>query len=253
MSDFLARLARRQLGQIKTIEPRVTPLFGPTDAVLGAASMEIEQTAPYSTTSETARAEELPRIQQPVAPRSNRAGNATPPMDHAPMDHLDYTATPVLTRPLERSMADVPPASIGRAPETSKPPVTLAAPSAVASIEVLTVESAGSAELMAVSTAMNFSDGRMVAPPPLVMTREIRSSDGRAAAGKLTAPVDSISAANQSYPASARNSEQPVHVTIGRIEVTAVTAAPAQRRTATVRKPAMSLDDYLARRQRRES
>ena len=43
-----------------------------------------------------------------------------------------------------------------------------------------------------------------------------------------------------------------VHVSIGRIEVTAVTSAPAQRRAAIPRKPAMSLDDYLARRQRRE-
>ena len=43
-----------------------------------------------------------------------------------------------------------------------------------------------------------------------------------------------------------------VHVTIGRIEVTAVTSAPAHWRAAISRKPAMSLDDYLARRQRRE-
>jgi hypothetical protein len=45
--------------------------------------------------------------------------------------------------------------------------------------------------------------------------------------------------------------ENPVHVTIGRIEVTAMTAAtPAKR--APARKQTMSLDDYLARRQRRD-
>jgi hypothetical protein len=48
------------------------------------------------------------------------------------------------------------------------------------------------------------------------------------------------------------SAEPEVHVNIGRIEVTAVTEAPAQRRAAIPRKPAMSLDDYLARRQRRE-
>ena len=42
--------------------------------------------------------------------------------------------------------------------------------------------------------------------------------------------------------------QPPVHVTIGRIEVTAVTAAPATRGIA--RKPSMSLDDYLARQRR---
>jgi hypothetical protein len=48
------------------------------------------------------------------------------------------------------------------------------------------------------------------------------------------------------------SAEPEVHVSIGRIEVTAVTAAPAQRRAAIPRKPTMSLDAYLARRQRRE-
>jgi hypothetical protein len=48
----------------------------------------------------------------------------------------------------------------------------------------------------------------------------------------------------------ATDAEPPIHVTIGRIEVTAVTQSTPARRTAPPRKPAMSLDDYLARRQR---
>lgn len=43
-------------------------------------------------------------------------------------------------------------------------------------------------------------------------------------------------------------SEAPVQVTIGKIEITAVTAPPAQQRTAASRKSAQSLQDYLARR-----
>jgi len=59
-------------------------------------------------------------------------------------------------------------------------------------------------------------------------------------------------------PASAQRSmsevgEPPVQVTIGRIEVTALTQVAPPKRAAAPRKPAMSLDDYLARRQRRES
>jgi hypothetical protein len=45
----------------------------------------------------------------------------------------------------------------------------------------------------------------------------------------------------------------PVQVTIGRIEVTALTQAAPAKRPAAPRKPAMSLDDYLARRQGRQS
>jgi hypothetical protein len=42
--------------------------------------------------------------------------------------------------------------------------------------------------------------------------------------------------------------EPPVHVSIGRIEVTAVAAAPAPKRKTAPRQPSMSLHDYLARR-----
>ena len=38
-------------------------------------------------------------------------------------------------------------------------------------------------------------------------------------------------------------------VTIGRIEVTAVSAAPDRKQKAVSRRPAMSLEEYLARRQ----
>jgi hypothetical protein len=51
----------------------------------------------------------------------------------------------------------------------------------------------------------------------------------------------------------ASDPEPPIHVTIGRIEVTALTPAAPAKRTVAPRKPAMSLDDYLVRRQRRES
>ena len=46
--------------------------------------------------------------------------------------------------------------------------------------------------------------------------------------------------------------EPPVQVTIGRIEVTAVTSASPPKRTPSPRKPSLSLEDYLARQRRRE-
>ncbi|MDN0075096.1 hypothetical protein QU481_15530 [Crenobacter sp. SG2303] len=41
-----------------------------------------------------------------------------------------------------------------------------------------------------------------------------------------------------------------VHVTIGRIEVSAVPATAPEKRAPTERRQPMSLDEYLARRQR---
>jgi hypothetical protein len=46
-----------------------------------------------------------------------------------------------------------------------------------------------------------------------------------------------------------RTAEAPVQVTIGRIEVTAVTGPPAPKRKAGTRQPSMSLHEYLTRRQ----
>jgi hypothetical protein len=46
--------------------------------------------------------------------------------------------------------------------------------------------------------------------------------------------------------------ETPVQVTIGRIEVTAVTAAAPAKQVPMARKQGMTLDTYLARRQRGE-
>ncbi|GAB1723255.1 MAG: hypothetical protein NTNFB01_21510 [Nitrospira sp.] len=45
------------------------------------------------------------------------------------------------------------------------------------------------------------------------------------------------------------NEEPPVQVTIGRIEVTAVSTTPETKRKSGSRRPAMSLEEYLTRRQ----
>ena len=78
------------------------------------------------------------------------------------------------------------------------------------------------------------------------------SNDGRGSAAAPRICVKRARAKQPTLELGQSGAEPPVHVTIGRIEVTAVTAAPAPRRAAMARKPTMSLDDYLARRQRRE-
>jgi len=68
---------------------------------------------------------------------------------------------------------------------------------------------------------------------------------------EFTAPVILSSEEDLRGKGAQRDQENPIHVTIGRIEVTAVTGAPPAKR-APARKQTMSLDDYLARRQRRD-
>lgn len=66
------------------------------------------------------------------------------------------------------------------------------------------------------------------APPSLVTPSQLRGETGLRRSG---------------------GAEPPIQVTIGSIEVTAVSAALASKRKTAARQPAMSLQDYLARRQ----
>jgi hypothetical protein len=68
---------------------------------------------------------------------------------------------------------------------------------------------------------------------------------------EFTAPAVLGREADRRSKQAQGDEETPVHVTIGRIEVTAMTAATPSKRVPA-REQSMSLDDYLARRQRRE-
>jgi hypothetical protein len=83
--------------------------------------------------------------------------------------------------------------------------------------------------------------------PPLVKTAAV---EPQAAPPRLeTKPVHGGAIAADRTD----DAEAPIQVTIGRIEVTALTQAAPAKRGAVLRKPALSLDEYLARRQRRPS
>jgi hypothetical protein len=67
-----------------------------------------------------------------------------------------------------------------------------------------------------------------------------------ASAGIATRPLESRRPLPPPIP---QESERPIHVTIGRIEVTAVTSASRDREKVKVR-PRVSLDNYLAGRRK---
>jgi hypothetical protein len=88
----------------------------------------------------------------------------------------------------------------------------------------------------------------LLARPETRVSQEFSQRDAPPRFERAMPTRDEVPAVYRGHSAA----EPPVHVTIGYIEVTAVTTTPTQRRAAIPRKPAMSLDDYLARRQRRE-
>ena len=255
MNDFLTRLAGRQLGQIKTIEPLLTPLFAPRETTAGADAMRLgieEESAPDRRDAiDTPALAAVPRTKV-ISARSSDADHEAisvgqaPPANRGPDVSMTLPEQPSLTPALPAR-----PVKISRGGETPAPLATLTLPRETTAVGEQDAERKSGAAPTSLPVSVKRTAEMISASAPLVPFTDTRSSQGARRAGDLTAPAPLISAENQLVRSSAP-SATPVQVTIGRIEVTAVTAAPAPRRPATTRKPAMSLDDYLARRQRRE-
>jgi hypothetical protein len=202
MSDFLTRLAERQLGQTPTIEPRVAPLYAPVANRFDVGSIVEEA--------------EQPSMSQP-------SGIAARPSSLQPSDKSSLA-----TQPLSRDFRYS--ADTGSKIEAKDGRV------------VATIDKNSPLHLVSPSVgAAALSTGATIDFPPRYKP-EIETSK----------PVSLVARGDRGQRLGGNDEEAPVHVTIGRIEVTALTTAAAPKRAPASRKPGMSLDEYLSRRQRRE-
>jgi hypothetical protein len=237
MSDFLTRLAQRQLGALGTIEPRVTPLYAPKANDLGVQSI--------SENIEHQPAPQAPIVDPGILPSQlhemlSRANNR-PPKDRSYLyepvrtesqlnqDRLFKTqVTPwVPSKSLSNQQGDdlcgqqSEPGESGASPNKKRLFATITNTTPVTPIRL-----ANSTEPD--STSLTYRQNHLTAPAALGLREDPRHNSAQ------------------------RVQEAPVHVTIGRIEVTAVTTAAAPKRAPAPRQQGMSLDEYLSRRQRRE-
>jgi hypothetical protein len=249
MSDFLTRLVQRQLGQIPSIEPRLPDLYAPAAAMPLPIIEEIPAQRSHSPSMTLAaeacedakpaetHARVLVELRQPELSHPNSIQREmvrrprAEPVSMVLTERVGAEGAPLVSRrPAASPQAESSPALPDRAdlPVREKGPEHMAASGMIATPARILVR-------RQTETRLNGPEAttRVAAPPRLEVQASARGEPGV----RARAPVDV---------------EPPVHVTIGRIEVTATAAAPAQRRPATPRKPAMSLDDYLARRQRGE-
>jgi hypothetical protein len=243
MSDFLTRLALRQLGQIATIEPRVAPLYSTINEfgngsfagaaedshannAIGAVDERAKtQASPLPTAHAyiTADLARLPLAQERVGLPVVRSQLERPHAPTEPLVQTEALATEVSKAGPARSTADRPPTD-GYAP--GQPETTAALPRNRFPV----VQSA-----------------REEAAAPIPLLKPARSNSAQSV-GSLTPLVRLVG--EKPTGEQVKREEAQVHVTIGRIEVSAA-AAPAKRAPAP-RKQTMSLDDYLARRQGKE-
>jgi hypothetical protein len=248
MSDFLTRLVQRQFGQIASVEPRIPELYAPAAGMplpiteeipaqrSDSSSMILAAAAGENAKPPETHAPVLVKLRQPELSPSNRirrkmvSQTGAEPVSMVSTERVGAEGAPLVSpRPTDSPQAESSRALPDRAdlPVREKAQEHTVASGMIATPAPILVR-------RQTETCLNGPEATTwVAAPPRL---EVKASVGEPGA-RVRAPVDV---------------EPPVHVTIGRIEVTATTAAPGPRRLSAPRKPAMSLDDYLARRQRGE-
>jgi hypothetical protein len=226
MSDFLTRLAQRQLGEIATIEARVTPLYAPKANDLGVQSIaeNIEhQPAPHAATVDPGI---LPSQSHEMLSRAN----IQPPKDRS------YLHEPVRTE------------SQLNQDRLFKNQVTPLIPSNTLPTDDLRGQQSELGEIRASPNKKPLfaaiTNTTPVAPFRLVNSIEPDSPTYRH--NHLTAPLALEPREERSRESAEQDREAPIHVTIGRIEVRAATP-PASSQKQRAAPKTMSLDEYLGR------
>lgn len=246
MSDFFTRLVQRQQGRLSTVQPRVPTVFG--------------SVVSQDTSMPEALASEPPMLKK----RTTRLTAEEPSTRLRPTD----PAQPVVTAPLlpmrGRMPGDLPSAETPMSKESDAPrglegpvPVlhrasndrpgrepTYSMPSNSSRSNTPPAVEARLGSKVAFESPLRETGVEL---PPRLVTRVVEPHQE-----PLSAPTSMLStelAGRQSGNLAQEVSEPPVQVTIGRIEVTALTAPSPPKRKAAARPPSMSLHDYLTRRQ----
>lgn len=267
MSGFLTRLIERQWGQTPTIQPRTRPTFAPDS---GATSFQVvddfavfQPHANLQRAPSTHHAGPDEKLRHPSLEQQQSPGRSV--RSSAPPVHQTFAGAPVhqaverpslgpvasagVTADIERPLS-APPALIDPVPIDSMqmrptPNVSTGARPTQRVGEVATAS--GTADTRSFTEVALAEIAQRPAPPliaPLVQ-------DPMAVRQQISAPASlhlETSESKRSSHAEPRVVEPPVHVTIGRIEVTAVTTPPVPKRAPSSRKASMPLQDYLAHR-----
>jgi hypothetical protein len=269
MTDFLTRLAARQLGGIPAVAPRVASLFEPVAAAADETEvlpLEEHHLAGTDPSPSSLRAPAVGGRHLPLGPAD---ADGEPADDHRQLpDHQGRHSSSVsLNSP---SHVSSPPkvlkgAGVQETVQTREPArllPRLRRSSRQKPLVITPVRMADeSANLVAPAvpepTAVRTGPLKKEQPRALPVSGEVRTIQslvGPATPAAIPAVERIIMPARSSEARWSRDdaggtkasAEPVVHVTIGRIEVTAVTAAPAKRAMPPRDAPSL-LDDYLAR------
>src|SRR5205085_5838300 len=249
MGNFLDNVAARSLNLLPVVRPRLSSRFEPLSPVGGfsvapsfaADTIEGEQRAPLVVAQSlaqtmNARAFEARRTRAraaQVADESQPASNAAEQVESSPAQALpaQHAQTSVQPIKIERAPAQMPPATVAPQAQT---------PAAAHDDQQVDADATRGGTESKRGSALDSSIRRLVAGQ-LDARRE-----------RLTPPVTPL---RESPPLARAEAREPtertptIRITIGRIEVRAVTSpALAERRAPARPKPMLSLEDYLQQR-----
>lgn len=247
MSDFLTRLVQRQSGTLATIQPRTRSMFAPAGDRPDSPMPDLPAIEPATSSGETHQSPEAPRDSitpmRPLSTALDTQRRVAVPVNASPATLLATglrESEPPGEPPLVNSVA-VPSVDMAKGP-----PMPLRNQSVKSDEHASGVSPRDGARLPEQRSQAPAGHARAVTPPPRLVESQHTGSTSRG-----TAPSSLMATGHQGQrgdDAGAPSSEPPVHVTIGRIEVTALPEPPVPKRKSPARPPAMSLEDYLARR-----
>ncbi|MCS6297247.1 MAG: hypothetical protein H8K09_13525 [Nitrospira sp.] len=248
MNDFLTRLVQRQTGGIPTVRPRTRSMFAP------AMDGESPTLRNLPGVEHISSAEEARR---PVTAQGQGADVIRPlPRVRDSRDAVDPTRDGAGT-PRSEPQGGLRESLPG--PQNIEPATVLNRPAHGAEAATL---SNPMAELVSKHTPHHSSmpgrrDGqvpvqtRLHQEAPIDLPPRLVESSGegrRPTASPLPSLLSGVMSVDDRERAALDSPEPPIQVTIGRIELTAVSSPAAPKRKAGPRQPSMSLEDYLARR-----
>ncbi len=245
MSDFVTRLVERQAGTASMVQPRRPSMFASTMSRPEPADLPlIDSPAPVENTRHTPSEsvhssdhgnEVLIHADQSAARRPTSGVRSA---SHAAEELHRVESAPTSFVRKAPAMVNQSPYAMPAAPRVDASPIQEQRQREHRVLNRQRIDDA-------LASVPSLPPARM-APPPLVNARH---DAVRASAVPPPSLVSGMGIGRRMEPTHAASSEPAVEVTIGRIEVTAVSAAPDQKRKPGARRPAMSLEEYLTRRQ----
>lgn len=250
MSDFLTRLVQRQTGTLATIQPRTRSMFDPAVKQPDQPPPDLPVIDRVASSDEPRRAVEAPRHSIALMHPATTAFHAQR-RSEAPVDGPSVALPETGARGTESSHEPplVKATAVPRTAQGEGPTVSLHNQIAESDRYAARLFPSNHAMPQERLSGAPAGQERAVIPPP----RLVEAQQATPMAARVTPPSLLFTGpqGQRGDAAGTTSPEPPVHVTIGRIEVTALPAPSPPGRKSAARPPSMSLADYLARRQGR--